>query len=399
MLTTVLFAAALAGAPGEVRLLDAAAPETIETVGFNDWGTGGLSGIELVGGGGYADLPSPPPGFVIEHQPGDQAGPLQLLVVSDDRAEFNPARLGDLTLEVFADGFGHVGPIQWHALTDEHGSRFATDHADPEGVRVAPGTGLVYWSSEGRTKESEPPAVFELEHGRPTRLPLPPEFVADSPDKKLQTVGVRNNRGFESLAYETVPLRGNLRARRLYAAIEEPLAQDESPEHAVCRVVVYGPDPAEIDLDRRARMVPSRVLLYPLGPAPDAWADADNGLSEMICVGPARMLSLERAERHVDGVPRYNIRLYWVSTEGAADVLGHEGFGPTPAADLPPTMTKKLLLDFDDIAGQLPGGRPMNFEGMALLPRNRLLIVSDNDHGEEAPTVFVLLQLPGGLDQ
>lgn len=392
---------AFADSPGPVKLLDAAAPETIETIGFNDWGTGGLSGIDYQSGGEPASRSLDPRlGMLdprIESEPTDDT-PVSLLVVSDDRAEFDPARLGTLTLNTHNDRIESVGPLQWSALTDEFGARFPTDHVDPEGVRVSYRT-LLYWSSEGRTKESEPPAVFERDNGSTTRLPLPPEFVADSPDKKQQTRGVRNNRGFEALAYQTFPIDNNQRARRLYAAVEEPLTQDESPDHAVCRVLVYEPDPELVGGPVRAPMIPAREVLYPLGPVPDAWATADNGLSEMICVGPARMLSLERAERNIDGVPHYNIRLYWVSTEGAADVLGHEGFGQTPASDLPPTMMKKLLLDFDDIAGKLPGGRPMNFEGLALLPRNRLLVVSDNDHGVEGPTVFVLLQLPDGLDQ
>jgi len=399
----VLAPVTFAGSPGLVRVLDTAAPETIDTVGFNDWGTGGLSGIEYVRG----SLPENPwdPRLTPRTQaPGQMLPHAEFLVVSDDRAEFDPCRLGTLTITFDLDGvkLDAVGPIHWTTLTDEHGSRFATDHADPEGIRAAPGTELVYWSSEGRTKESEPPAVFELDQsGVTTRLTVPVAFIPDSPDKQTQAFGVRNNRGFEALAYEAFPLpgRSNVLARRLYAAVEEPLAQDESDDHRVCRVLVYEPDVSRLEGPTRAPMIPTRELLYPLGPVPEAWADADNGLSEMICVGPARMLSLERAERVIDGIPHYNIRLYWVSTEGAADVLGHEGFGPTPAADLPPTMMKKLLLDFDDIAGQLPGGRPMNFEGLALLPGNRLLVVSDNDHGAEGPTVFVLLQLPDNLDK
>lgn len=373
-------------------LVQAFAIDEIQTVGFNDFATGGLSGIEYLHGG---------QSFV----PGDgnrpRTAPLELLVVSDDRAEFDPARLGTLTIGFRGDAIDPASAtVHWGVLTDEFGARFATNRVDPEGVRVVPQTGLIYWSSEGRTEVGEPPAVFEIApHGPVTRLPLPEAFIPDTSSKREQARGVRNNRGFEALAYTKFPIDNDRTARRLYAGVEEPLAQDESGARRLCRVVVYEPKPDEIDGPTRASMVPARTLLYPLGPVPDGWDETDNGLTELVALSPVRLLALERAERVVAGVPHYNVRLYWVAAEGAADVTEHPGLGGVAPDDLPPAMRKALLLDFDAIAADLPGGRAMNFEGMALLPDSRLLVVSDNDHGAEGPTVFAVLQIPAGLDQ
>lgn len=377
-----------AHADWEVRLLDAIAVESFETVGFNDWPVGGLSAIDCLSQ--FKTLGDLVDGVVQASEAG-----LEFAIVSDDRAELAPARIGVLQLRIHESEIESIGAVTWRALTDEHGARFDTDRVDPEGVRFFPEAGVGFWSSEGRTKEGEPTAIFQIDReGETRRLPLPKGFVADHSSRRAQTVGVRNNRGFEALAAGT--LSQGFRNLRVYAGLEAPLAQDESSEHTVSRVVVYKPE-------RRAGgtsgMVISAVNLYPLGPAPDGWADAENGLTELVWVGPSRLLALERGERVVEGTPHYNIRLYWVSTEGAADVTEAGGFGDTVLDELPPMIMKKLLLDFDTIAGHLPGGRIPNFEGMTRLLGNQLLLISDNSHGEEGPTVFVLLQLPSGLDR
>ena len=313
----------------------------------------------------------------------------QLWAASDDRAEFAPARLGVLDL-AFSQAGGRSAPtgvtaLRWHEATDEHGRRFVQDRVDPEGIRVLDASTL-FWSSEGRTALGETAAVFRRSSGGGTqRLPLPEGFTPDHPTKKSQTVGVRNNRGFEALALE----RGEAGAFLLYAGLEEPLAQDESDTHTVCRVVVYGPDEGA-----GGAMSIAGQRLYPLGPAAHGWEGEQNGLTELVSIGPGRLLAMERAERVVGGTPHYNVRLYEVDANAAADASDPTGYGRLGSADLPAPMTKRLVLDFDAIADQLPGGRPKNFEGMTLLPGRRLLVVSDNDHGVEGPTVFVTLQLP-----
>lgn len=336
-------------------------------IGEHDWPFGGISGIDAFG---------------------DAGGPIQFYAVSDDRAEFAPARMGHLIVTGLPD---HSDPVAGALteLTDEHGDSFDEDHVDPEGVRIWPGTRIMLWSSEGRTKEGEPPAVFvRHEDGATTRLPLPSAFVADARRKREQSHGVRNNRGFEALAFE----QSAANAAILYAGIEEPLAQDESDSHSVCRVLRYelsrhGDDPVGVTAHR------SDVVLYPLGPPPDAWVGEQNGLTELLSIGNGALLALERAERLVDDQPRYNVRLYRVTTAGAAPVPDREPLGSLSPRELPQPMSKTLVFDFDAIADRLPGGRPMNFEGMTLLPDGTLLVCSDNDHGEEGPTVFVRLRM------
>ncbi|MEZ6319281.1 MAG: esterase-like activity of phytase family protein [Phycisphaerales bacterium] len=331
----------------------------------------------------------------VESGPTDDT-PVEVLVVSDDRAEFDPARLGTLRSTSRTTASSPSGRCSGPPSPTSSAPGSPPTTSTPR-ASACPTERSSTGRARGARKSPSRPRSSSATTGPPRACRCRSSSSPTRPTRSNRPSAC-NNRGFE--ASPTRPSRSTTTsARRLYAGVEEPLAQDESPDHAVCRVLVYEPDPELIGGATRAPMIPARELLYPLGPVPDAWATADNGLSEMICVGPARILSLERAERVIDGHPHYNIRLYWVSTEGAADVLGHEGFGRTPASDLPPMMMKKLLLDFDDIASHLPGKRPMNFEGLALLPHNRLLVVSDNDHGEEGPTVFVLLQLPDGLDQ
>ncbi len=337
-----------------------------------DWPFGGISGIDCVG---------------------HEGGMIVLRAVSDDRAEFAPARTARILIPNNSDPSAPGAiPLVLDELSDETGASFETDHVDPEGVRVWPGEGLVFWSSEGRTREGVPPAVFARDSdGATVRLPLPGAFVADHGDKRVQTKGVRNNRGFEALAFE--PGEGGARGV-LYAGIEEPLTQDESERHTHCRVIRYdltndGPRASNLDAQRAG------VLLYPLGPAPGEWIGVQNGLTELVSLGGGRLLALERAERMIESVPHYNVRLYLTEIHGAAGVPDDARLSEVDAEAIPAPMRKSLLFDFDTIADRLPGGRPMNFEGMTLLPDGTLLVCSDNDHGVEGPTVFVRLRLLG----
>ncbi|GJM17830.1 MAG: hypothetical protein DHS20C14_00430 [Phycisphaeraceae bacterium] len=359
-----------AARPRSVELVSAFTLDQPPTLGERSWPFGGISGIDAFS------------------EPGRS---VEVYAVSDDRAEFAPARMAHLVIPgIDTPTPSDSATVEWVALTDEYAEAFKLNRVDPEGVRAWREQESVFWSSEGRTKEGEPPAVFARDSGgRTVRLPVPEMFIADAQDATVQAKGVRNNRGFEALALE---VHASPHTCVLYAGVEEPLAQDESDTAVFCRVIRYQLSMSGTLADELLVGGVS-TLRYPLGPVPGSWAGEQNGLTELVSVGEGRLLALERAERVGEGAPQYNVRLYLVEVPKLPRVTERRAALGRPADQDSTTMQKCLLFDFDAVACRLPGGRPMNFEGMTILPDGSLLVCSDNDHGAEGPTVFVRLRL------
>lgn len=262
---------------------------------------------------------------------------------------------------------------------------------DPEAIALAGDSLLVSTEGNGDGEPRVPPGI--LRYDRTGRLldllPVPRRFVPSV--RGPLTSGVRRNEAFESL---TITPDG----RRLFTASETAPVQDgPSPtveRGAVTRILEYERGVGQ-------RWTPRREFAYPLEPVDSGGLTPTftiNGLVELLALGGNDLLALERsfAMEGQDGRQVNRIRLYRVSLDGASDVSTVPAL--SDAANVP-VLTKRLVLDLNDVTGLSPGLRAGldNFEGIALGPRladgaSSLLMVSDDNFSARQNTVFLLFR-------
>lgn len=328
------------------ELVAVGAIESVETTNHG-WPFGGMSGIDRAPDGSFR-------------------------IICDDRAKLAPARIASARISR-EGGTLTIGAITWAALLDERLARFPKNTVDAEDVRVLD-DGSWVWSSEGRVKDNVPPAVYLVDAmGAIRSVDIPELYIQDSDDEDTQTRGVRHNRGFEAIAdFEDTFL----------VAPEMPLTQDEAS--GITRLQLFERSGAAV--------TPTTQLAYAYGPNRFGFTPGPkNGIASMLILGDHSLLVLERGEPGGDD-DSYDIRLMIADFEDAMDVTGIDDL-----SDLGPDAygKKRIVLDFEDIRDQLPNGRVPNFEGMCLAPElGGLLLIADNDHGEDGPTILALIELP-----
>jgi hypothetical protein len=261
---------------------------------------------------------------------------------------------------------------------------------DPEGIAILP-NGHLLISSEGVQNE-EPrtaPGIYEFTRdGEWVRtFNLRNKFIP--PLEGPITVGVQENRSFESLA---LARDGN----RFFTAVESALAQDDEPANfdkgTRVRILEYA--------HRGETFVPAREWVYETDPAarPDfPTGMVVNGVTELLALDDGDLLVLERsyAGEAEDGPRALNrIRIYQVSMQGATDVSNIDSLAGRSVRP----VTKRLVLDL----GQAPSLPPIlsgleNFEGLAFEApgsdgRRRLWMVSDDNFSATQKTWFVRLR-------
>jgi hypothetical protein len=209
-----------------------------------------------------------------------------------------------------------------------------------------------------------------------------PEAYLPSPDAPPR--GTRSNLAFEGLALS--PSK-----RWLAAMVESSLEQDGEPatfEHgASVRLLLW---------DLTAPGDPTEYF-YPIEPIPRPSTGTPiggvNGVSELIFVGERRLLVLERAYVPLaEGHGPNTLRIYEVAMPDE----------PTPPGGPPRQLSKRLVLDLDDIVPKLdPGARLLdNAEGMTIGPdlpsgEASLLLVTDDNFRTEQRTVFLAFRIRG----
>lgn len=303
-------------------------------------------------------------------------------------------RLFRLDVEL-TPGRMRVSPDAVFFLADPSGKGFAENVLDPEGLARTPwGTWLVSTEPDMRDDPPEPAKILELDdEGRFLRaIEVPEEYLTDGHPPRR---GLRHNLGFEALAFAPD-------GASLFVGAEETLTQD-GPAASF-----DGPGSSRIlryDVSGRA-LVPKAELVYPLGPYAKErgfkTAMVYGGLVELVVLGPNRMLALERIFiQEVEGEGRNvtRARIYEVDTSEATDVRGVASLGKT--LDWRP-VSKRLLLDLDDVRGELsPGYQDLdNFEAMGLGPPledggRELLLASDDNFGASQRSQFLLFRLEG----
>jgi hypothetical protein len=206
-------------------------------------------------------------------------------------------------------------------------------------------------------------------------------FTFDKDGKK----GLRNNKGFEGMGFTPS-------GDTLWVAMEAALIQDGPlPTLGVAggpiRLTQFASHSGQPF--RQIAYIPDAIPAVPvvLGitvALPEALAD--NGISEIWMATETGMLVLERAWAYGVG---NSLRLYWVDTEDADDVIDM----PTLAGAKFKPATKTLLADF----AQLGLPRLDNTEGMTrgpTLPNGNptLVFVSDDNLNSSQVTQFVALE-------
>jgi len=252
---------------------------------------------------------------------------------------------------------------------------------DLEGIAPS-ADGRVFISSEGEAGNPDAPSPGVFEYTRSgafvRTLPVPAAYL-----------GLRSNQGFEGL---TVGPDG----RRVFAAAEGSLRQDgpaaTTGHGALTRILSLDPTGKS-----RAREYAYRTEPVPML-ADDVDVDGDNGVPEVLALGPADLLVLERAyveEKATGGRAANAVRIYHVHLDAAAEVSGR--WSLDDGAPVEP-LTKTLVLDLATLTPHLPArlANLENFEAMTFGPsladgRRTLLLLSDNNCNDRQVTALVVL--------
>jgi hypothetical protein len=334
------------------------------------------------------------------------AGTDRYLALSDDRSALQPARFYELTLDLSkfvrspAPGAAGVGFTAVTTVLRPDGTPFPLNTVDPEGLRINPATGTLFWSNEGQRAGSglQNPTVREMsaagayvrDFAVPARY-LPAGSVAGTAPGDL---GVRNNLAFESLTLSSDGLT-------LYVATENALVQD-GPFSSTT-----SPSPSRILSFDLATGQPGKEWVYEVSPVVlppvPAGGFATNGLVELLAVGDREFIAVERSfavgaatpGAGPNGLPTGNtIRLFHIDARAATDVSGLDSLAG--ASYVP--VAKTLLADLSDFRNDDGSALALdNIEGIAAGPmvdgRPTLILVSDNNFGAAQFTQFIALQV------
>ncbi len=300
--------------------------------------------------------------------------------ISDDRSQINPARFYNLSLDFDLCSFRSVTINATVFLKQPNGENFPPLAVDPESIRFNLKTAQLAWTSEG-SDVSEPPQnafvrIMKTNGSHVSEFALPEKFRATGP---LGKTGIRNNLAFEGAAYSRD-------FATLYIAMENALKQDgpvaSISEESPSRVIA---------LDATTGAV-LHEWIYPVSPIPKPpvppGSPADNGLAEILVLGPDVLLALERS--YSTGVGN-TIRLFAVKLTGATDVSKLEKLSDAGAyVPLSKNLVADLQADF--------GVKPDNLEGITFGPNlsgghRSMVFVSDNNSSETQKTQFLVFEV------
>lgn len=228
-------------------------------------------------------------------------------------------------------------------VADEYGPSIM--RLDPQGVVTA------RWVPEGVDGDCDPP--------------LSPILPAIAGRRRL-------NRGFEALAISADEAW-------LYVAFQSPLVHADDEAHSRhARIWKLDAASGRVAAQYIYRFDPPSSFARDKAAGDVQWRDLK--ISEAVCVGPDRLLVLERISQ--------TSKLYLVDLSGSAAPDHHlqidahpaiEELGPEEMASAGvPVLVKTLILSTDD-APQIVA----DLEGVAVMSDRELILVNDNDFGTE----------------
>ncbi|WP_191058085.1 esterase-like activity of phytase family protein [Geminicoccus harenae] len=226
-------------------------------------------------------------------------------------------------------------------------------HYDLEGIVAKPEGG--FWLvSEGNMERAENPTENLLldvaaDGTVQGEIALPEELAAQA---------IR-------FGFEGVAVTGDGQDQRVVVAIQRPWKDD--PENQA-KLGFYAPASGEWTFAR-----------YPLdAPAGKGWI----GLSEVTALGDGRLAFIERDNQ---GGPAAAVK--------KVTLVDLAGITPAPAGQDLPVVTKRTAIDVLPALQDLNGWTIEKIEGLALLPDDRLVMVSDNDGAADASSEARFLDL------
>jgi len=306
----------------------------------------------------------------------DAAGK-RYLMISDDRTAMDsddPPRMYTATLTFDADRFSEVTITSTFPMKRPDGSVYPKvpdpDVADPEAVRINPGTGDYLWVSEGdRALTAMPPRLIDpfIREVRPDgsaarSFAVPPMFEMEAAER-----GPRGNAVFEGLTFTPD-------GRKVAVIAEGALFQDGPvatvATGTVSRLTMFDAATGEATAQYAYPVEPVQAEPSPPG------SFSVNGPDEILALSDTRFLVLERS--FSVGVIGNQVRLYEIDVEAATDVLATDalaGVTYTP-------VQKRLVLDLETLADTLGG--IANLEGLTLGPKlanghASLVIIADDN--------------------
>lgn len=268
------------------------------------------------------------------------------------------------------------------SLTGAGGEPLEPWTLDPEGLALT-AEGHLWIASEGYVVRDPPvdPGVFRFDRdGRLNgKLVVPDHYRAKKQGERM--VGVRSNRGFESLSLSPS-------GQRLFVATESPLVQHDdacdSSGNCTAPLLHYGSTADGF------RLLAEHTYRIDAPIAPDGFdtARAGAGLAEVLAVDDQTLFTLERG-----GVVAADGRYHQTALVFQVEIPVSEKPAEGPLA-------KRLVLDLDSIKHRFSEGyRSLdNFEGMCFGPvlgdgGRTILLVSDNNYSERQRTTFLAFRL------
>lgn len=311
-------------------------------------------------------------------------------LLSDDRSSINSARYYTAKIILTDKGIDTVEFVDFNYFTQKDGSLYPDARKDPsktidfEAIRYNFRTDQFVVASEGerivkkdRVVLADPMICLMDNRGKNFGEFILPEILRMNSALPL---GPRQNGALEGLSF-------NAKASALFVALEEPLHQDSAPaslENTQCWTRIFY-------FNTRSRKN-TKQIAYPLDPVafPPSPSDAYkiNGVSEILWVGEEQFIVIERS--FSTGRPGCTIKVFLASSSAATDVSDIKALSQE---DNVTPMTKKLLLNLDDLGIYID-----NIEGVTFGPtlpngHRTLILVSDNNFAVIEKTQFLLFEV------
>jgi hypothetical protein len=307
--------------------------------------------------------------------------------ISDDRAVYNEARFYTAKIHLSPykiDSLAFKNVVSFRNAAGEKHSNWETKPAfsiDPEDIRFNAKNNTLVWISEGARVVTpnisvlQDPAIqsTDLNGNFVNEFPLPSNLRIQKEEQ-----GPRNNSVLEGLTFDST-------YKTLYAAIEEPLFEDDNPASLTKGGLVrlY-----EFDAKSRKNTAQYAYLLDPIAHEPNPKeAFAVNGISAIQYYGKDQLLVVERS--YSTGTQACTIKVYLCDFSKATDVKNLTSL----KNDSYSLASKKLVLNMDDLSIFID-----NIEGVTFGPKlangkQSLLFVSDNNFSAKQKTQILLFEV------
>jgi hypothetical protein len=309
-------------------------------------------------------------------------------MICDDRGDINPLRFYTAKIH-FTTKIDSVEFVEVTTLLNKDGKPHPNKKQDkfhvpdPEALRLNVATNQLIWSSEGDRRVAKNDTVLEnpavtiiSKNGKYIdTFSLPKNVLMQATEK-----GPRLNGVFEGLSFADD-------YKTLFVSIEEPLYEDGpradvATNNAFVRILKF-------DIATKKCMAQYAYKLEPVAhEAFPATAFKVNGIVDVLHIGNNKILVMERSFSMPS--PACTIKLFETDLSKASDITNNQAM----IADKNFTaVTKKLLLNFDDLGIYVD-----NVEGMTFGPdlpngHKTLLFVTDNNFSIIAKTQFFLFEV------